>query len=1453
MGLSLQERDAAVTEQVEVRPQLDSKLDELQRTKMAEAVLEGILGNVEHLRKIGVIRTTEPTLLEGEVNYLFNTYYDLCQEGRDKDDPEFRDTHRRVIQLMNFSGMMMPTVLADWSVNRIGEATQRLGYKDYSQAQEVSYLLKPGEVRRQLVHLHLGGGSGAFLQHLRDQDPSGYYAQISVVDKVHYSIEEVLYKYIREDSEYSQATIHRFVKLLSTALSRALKDRLATETSKSSNAYRDLELKTPYVDLNWIFELLANPELLIEQLEFSWDDTTFVPAGEFERENPQKTSRGVFELFLKYTGEFYSRASDGEGAHDTRGQMKQRALEMLRSQEADVGSRRDALVHLRKMIKRVRWTLVDRHGAQRTDTRIHSTDAKALRSILSTFDADKDWLPGELVTRFNRAVGDTRRRRPTEDEQVEAILHKELQQIAERQMLYALLEKVPVDEGWFEGEAAEAFADARALLQQEANGISGTGDLLVAKLDEIDTGIGKRTKHLQRRIEDFQERKRPHGLEKKRNKLRKRAGSLRRLYQQAEQGNKIEELWSALNKKAPRLRDEELVADDLIEQAKAVCSGLEARLEAMGPSTAEDDQEGVAALITQLIGKPQKPNISLGEIFKGDFVQAIERHAYYEDPVYGDEAVYPGTSQAVLDLNLEICAFPQGLIPGRFETIDELIPARSVDNATSIRADSHLISPEFEKYLTKVIRCLKPGGILEVDGLRESLTRVQRFEEVIKAMKEHEEEFRVQISLNPADEVIALHIERRQEEEARGTGTGFRTRDDFEDATFGPNLNLIDPKELKGHPLQVINDLRRRLLKLSGNRDDIFNNLHARLEAMFEREIVVRSLPAYLEKCGTPTNYGADTARPLAEIRKLITPSTAGQPTTSDSIAEGIPLIKDPEAQEIVFRVLDKLQMVKRVEEREGLREVTIRDSEIVEAIVAVRAEDDRKEAIGLMECEFVAEGVRQQVVDILQNSEDLDEALAEVTDPIEFRLVRQAINQLRRTVGARAMKDVKLKDIELTADDVLDANLLAMAMTTDREGRILGTAELKDISNGLAHFIDDWLEENKHQVQRHAAGSLEALDPDKIHTFPCRPAALKGATAPRGYNEAYVWDLDDIATNAEFEEGTMENVMQGDMLTLREKAEQLYNRWGRAPIMLVSYSDCVHNQILEEQLRQILDYDFDNLVEIVEVDFRSNDDEVVSPDLGRRIDDAGEKIRTFSRRGGLLMIGGSWFDTHAPVGKAFKERALYHFIDALNDGMPVRAIGMCAGAQFLADTAGKRLGMPVRTYQGMLDMGARTNRVPSKYRREHPLFEGMPELMTMWENHSSHIADGRDAEARLASTGDFNALSYSQITGKPIVFEGWREPEDDMGRLFMFQSHLEVDPTNMQHMELILGQLESEYAEGIEEAFGIERERLRGCFLRGRERVQAHAGKFVLARALRCQMERLADEVLTTKPRVKD
>lgn len=120
----------------------------------------------------------------------------------------------------------------------------------------------------------------------------------------------------------------------------------------------------------------------------------------------------------------------------------------------------------------------------------------------------------------------------------------------------------------------------------------------------------------------------------------------------------------------------------------------------------------------------------------------------------------PNFSETDYDLACDINIYPQNVIPGKFEEVDDVFPKSwPFTLIHSFRSSSHLDDEAYIQFMKTLCLKLVPGGILIDDGMRQSYTRFERIKELQELQNALGEEFRFEI-ITDGDKPKSILIQR---------------------------------------------------------------------------------------------------------------------------------------------------------------------------------------------------------------------------------------------------------------------------------------------------------------------------------------------------------------------------------------------------------------------------------------------------------------------------------------------------------------------------------------------------------------------------------------------------------------------------------------------------------------------------------------------------------------------
>lgn len=114
-----------------------------------------------------------------------------------------------------------------------------------------------------------------------------------------------------------------------------------------------------------------------------------------------------------------------------------------------------------------------------------------------------------------------------------------------------------------------------------------------------------------------------------------------------------------------------------------------------------------------------------------------------------------------INLNLTPGVFLKGFVYGKFQNISDFVPEKAITLAISCRGDSHLNDDDYFRLVYNSLVFLKPGGVYLSDGVRESYTRVLRYDRILALIQDLKGQFRAFAVVNRSDQQpFSLYMER---------------------------------------------------------------------------------------------------------------------------------------------------------------------------------------------------------------------------------------------------------------------------------------------------------------------------------------------------------------------------------------------------------------------------------------------------------------------------------------------------------------------------------------------------------------------------------------------------------------------------------------------------------------------------------------------------------------------
>ncbi len=219
--------------------------------------------------------------------------------------------------------------------------------------------------------------------------------------------------------------------------------------------------------------------------------------------------------------------------------------------------------------------------------------------------------------------------------------------------------------------------------------------------------------------------------------------------------------------------------------------------------------------------KASSPLDCLSEIFNDSLVEGVKAHDLYKAENYR-------TQEPALDLNrVGPEMYLHNFVPGKFSQLEKQFPAESFTLITATRSDSHESNEEFGKDIVGNLKLMEEGGVLLTDGIRQSGSRVYRFRQVQEAIGSSKD-FRAEVIMHrETHEPLSILIQKRHPTAVNG---GFLTDEQKQKFLRKDSYLVPLPQAIERRPdLQILNDIRLRIIKLAGGNLQIFQQLHQTL------------------------------------------------------------------------------------------------------------------------------------------------------------------------------------------------------------------------------------------------------------------------------------------------------------------------------------------------------------------------------------------------------------------------------------------------------------------------------------------------------------------------------------------------------------------------------------------------------------------------------------------------
>lgn len=174
-----------------------------------------------------------------------------------------------------------------------------------------------------------------------------------------------------------------------------------------------------------------------------------------------------------------------------------------------------------------------------------------------------------------------------------------------------------------------------------------------------------------------------------------------------------------------------------------------------------------------------------------------------------------------LDLNTQSEMYLENFQQWYFTDIPKLIKHKPL-LITATRSDSHETDEQFEQDIANNIDLLQPGWCLLTDWVKESFSRINRYDVIKRILDKKNNEFKADVIVNSNNnEPLSILIQRKHKEK-------WYLTDEDKNKIFWNNIIFETVNDVASRPyIHVINNIRRKILSLTNDwkNIDIFNKL----------------------------------------------------------------------------------------------------------------------------------------------------------------------------------------------------------------------------------------------------------------------------------------------------------------------------------------------------------------------------------------------------------------------------------------------------------------------------------------------------------------------------------------------------------------------------------------------------------------------------------------------------
>ncbi len=324
--------------------------------------------------------------------------------------------------------------------------------------------------------------------------------------------------------------------------------------------------------------------------------------------------------------------------------------------------------------------------------------------------------------------------------------------------------------------------------------------------------------------------------------LSKKIGFLKKSIQQLENGEKPKKVLENIkNNKIleiqiqPKQNLLKVLKNELQKSIKTA-QGLKQKIKDLSLGSEEDEQT---------IRKNR--NNFLRKYFDPEFVETML--AFEKKGQNGE--VFFSVEEGHLDLNKHCVTYPQNFVPSEFINLPKIFAPQSFALITSVRSDSHESTEDFIKDIRGNLKLLRPGGILMIDGFKESYSRIYRLKEIQELLSSEKlkGKYKVKVTLDNETNTPKSVIIQKINPNARLNIDDLDKQASRLRACFKQNVHFqnID-KTLQRIDLNLLNIARKRVKNSSEQGVDLIKTItHEKIEKVV-RNILLEHTHAKWDK-----------------------------------------------------------------------------------------------------------------------------------------------------------------------------------------------------------------------------------------------------------------------------------------------------------------------------------------------------------------------------------------------------------------------------------------------------------------------------------------------------------------------------------------------------------------------------------------------------------------------------